>query len=150
MAEAKPTVIDANGLIAGRLASVVAKRLLKGETIIVVNAERAVLSGRKHSRVREVKEFLEVVGRANPIRGPRHPRSPDRFLREMVWGMLPRDRPRGREAYRRLKVYVGVPSELGEVGFESIPEASAEKLKRGYVTLGEVCRELGWRPRGVG
>ena len=39
------TVIDANGLILGRLASIVAQRLLCGEEIDVINAESAVVSG---------------------------------------------------------------------------------------------------------
>jgi len=141
------TVVDASGMIAGRLASLVAKRLLRGEEIVVVNAEKAVLSGRRKSRVKEVKEFWEVVGRANPARGPKHPHSPRSFLRDMVWGMLPRDKPRGREAFRRLKVYEGVPETLSDVSFEKLPEASAEKLRHGYVSLGEVCEELGWRKK---
>ncbi len=140
----EPAIIDASGLIAGRLSSIVAKRLLKGESIVIVNAEKAVLSGRKYSRVEEVKQFKEVVGRANPIRGPRHPSRPDNFLREMIRGMLPRDRPKGRNAYRRLKVYIGVPKEFSDKKFETIPEASAEKLRCGYVSLAKVCEELGW------
>ena len=141
----EPAIIDASGLIAGRLSSVVAKRLLKGESIIIVNAEKAVLSGRRESRIREVKEFKEVAGRANPVRGPRHPSRPDNFLREMVRGMLPRDKPKGREAYRRLKVFIGVPEEFSDRKFEKIQEASAEKLRCGYVSLGKICEELGWR-----
>ncbi|KYH38432.1 MAG: 50S ribosomal protein L13 [Candidatus Hecatellales archaeon B24] len=141
------TVVDASGMIAGRLASLIAKRLLRGEKIVIVNAEKAVLSGRRKSRVKEVKEFWEVVGRANPIRGPKHPHSPGSFLRDVVWGMLPRDKPRGREAFRRLKVYEGVPETLSGVSFEKPPEASAEKLRHGYVFLGEICEELGWRKK---
>jgi len=41
------TVIDANGLIMGRLASNVAKMLLSGEEVSIVNAEQAVISGSK-------------------------------------------------------------------------------------------------------
>lgn len=140
-------VVDASGMIAGRLASLLAKRLLRGEKIVVVNAEKAVLSGKRKSKVREIKEFWEVVGRANPFRGPRHPHSPSGFLRDMVWGMLPRDRPRGREAFRRLKVYEGIPENFSGLAPEGFPEASAEKLRYGYVSLAEICRELGWRGR---
>ena len=139
------TVMDASGMIAGRLASIAAKRLLRGEKIVIVNAEKAVLSGKRESRLREIKRFWEVVGRANPKRGPRHYRSPSSLLRDMVWGMLPRDRPRGREAFKRLRVYEGVPESLSEASFERPPEASAEKLKHGYVSLAEICVELGWR-----
>ena len=46
-------VIDANGLILGRLASTVAKRLLSGdEEIHIVNAEKAVISGSRASTLR--------------------------------------------------------------------------------------------------
>ncbi|RLI06236.1 50S ribosomal protein L13, partial [Candidatus Bathyarchaeota archaeon] len=41
----KRSVIDASGLILGRMASIVAKRLLEGEQIEIVNAEKAVVSG---------------------------------------------------------------------------------------------------------
>ena len=139
------TVIDASEMIAGRLASLVAKRLLRGEKIVIVNAERAVLSGRRKSRLEEIKRFWKVAGRANPERGPKHSRSPSSLLRDMVWGMLPRDKPRGREAFRKLKVYEGVPEDIPEASFQRLSEASAEKLKHGRVSLAEICVELGWR-----
>lgn len=53
-------IINADGLILGRMASIIAKRLLKGEKIAVVNAEKAVISGKKKAKIREAKEFLEV------------------------------------------------------------------------------------------
>jgi len=77
------TIINAEGLILGRMASVIAKRLLKGEKIIVVNAEKSVLSGKKWSKVRETKEFLEV---GYPGKGPIHYRRPDRIVRRVVRG----------------------------------------------------------------
>src|SRR5256885_11680767 len=40
-------VVDATGHVVGRLAAVVAKRLLNGEEIVVVNAEKAIVTGRK-------------------------------------------------------------------------------------------------------
>ena len=61
------TIINAEGLIIGRMASIIAKRILNGEEITVVNAEKAVISGKRKSRVMEAKEFLEV---GSPGRGP--------------------------------------------------------------------------------
>jgi ribosomal protein L13 len=49
-------VIDATGLILGRMASHIAKRLLQGEKIIVVNAEKAAISGKRLSIVKEAKK----------------------------------------------------------------------------------------------
>ena len=136
-------VIDASGAILGRLASIVAKRLLSGERIVIVNAEKAVLSGKRLSLLREMKEFLQV---GHPGKGPHHPRRPDRILRRTIRGMLPRRKPKGVEAYRRLRVYVGVPKEYEGVEFEVIPEAKVDKLRCPYVTLGELAKGIGWNP----
>ena len=136
-------VIDASGAILGRLASIVAKRLLSGERIVIVNAEKAVLSGKRLSLLREMKEFLQV---GHPGKGPHHPRRPDRILRRTIRGMLPRRKPKGVEAYRRLRVYLGVPKEYEGVEFEVISEAKVDKLRCPYVTLGELAKGIGWNP----
>lgn len=98
------TLVNAEGLIVGRMASKVAKRLLNGEQVIILNAEKAVFSGKRKSKVAEAKEFLEVGA---PMRGPFHYRRPDRFLRKTVRGMLPFKQPKGKSAYKRLKVFMG-------------------------------------------
>ena len=54
------TVIDADGLILGRMASVIAKRLLAGETIELVNAQNVVISGNKGKLVEEWKVALPL------------------------------------------------------------------------------------------
>lgn len=136
-------VIDASGAILGRLASIVAKRLLSGERIVIVNAEKAVLSGKRLSLLREMKEFLQV---GHPGKGPHHPRRPDRILRRTIRGMLPRRKPKGVEAYRRLKVYLGVPKEYEGAEFEVVSEAKVDKLRCPYVTLGELAKGIGWNP----
>jgi len=97
-------VFDAKGLILGRLASVVAKRLLSGDKVHVVNAEKTVVSGERSSLVRAWKGFLEVKSMANPKYGPFHSRRPDTVLRDAVRGMLPTDKAKGRSSLRRLRV----------------------------------------------
>ncbi|MDH7564808.1 MAG: 50S ribosomal protein L13 [Candidatus Bathyarchaeota archaeon] len=139
------SVIDADGLILGRMASIVAKRLLKGEKIAIVNTEKAVLSGKRISKVREAKEFLEVGA---PKRGPFHYRKPDRIVRKTVRGMLPYRQPNGKMAYKRLKTYIGVPEELKTHKPETLKEAQAKKLVCPYFTVGELAREIGWNPEG--
>ena len=134
-------IINADGLILGRMASVIAKRLLKGEKIAVVNAEKAIISGKRKSKVREAKEFLEV---GHPGKGPMHPRRPDRILRRTVRGMLPYKQPKGKQAYKRLRVFIGVPEELKNREMETIEEAQAKKLTCPYLTLGELAKEIGW------
>lgn len=136
------TVIDAEGLILGRMASVVAKRLLEGERIDIVNAEGAVVSGKRLQVIKERKEFLEVGG---PTKGPFHYRKPNAIIRRTIRGMLPHRKPRGRDAYRRLKVHIGVPRKLGGVEAESIKVAHVDRLRGRYITVGEIAKNIGWK-----
>jgi len=137
------TIINAENLIIGRMASIVAKRLLNGEEIVIVNAEKAVLSGKRKSKVKEAKEFLEV---GYPRKGPFHYKRPDRIVRRTVRGMLPYRQPKGKQAYKRLKVFIGTPNEYKEKEMETLAEARAEKLTCPYFTVGEFAKEIGWNP----
>lgn len=134
-------IIDADGLIVGRMCSMIAKRLLNGEELTVINAEKAILSGRKKSKVNEAHVFLEV---GKPVTGPFHYRRPDRILRRTVRGMLPFKQPKGKQAYKRLKVFIGTPDELKDQKTETFEEAQAKKLTCPYFTLGEFAKEIGW------
>jgi large subunit ribosomal protein L13 len=137
------TVIDADGLILGRMASIVAKRLLQGERIDIVNAENAVVSGKRLQVIKDRKEFLVVGGRQD--KGPFHYRRPNAIVRRTIRGMLPRRKPRGRDAFGRLKVHIGVPRELRGSETESIPDAHLERLRGRYITVGEIAKNIGWK-----
>lgn len=139
------TIINAEGLILGRMASTVAKRLLRGETITIVNAEKAVISGKRKSKVRAAKEFLQV---GHPRKGPFHYRRPDRIVRKTVRGMLPYKQPKGKQAYKRLKVFTGAPEQVKDQEMETVAEAHAGKLTCPYFTVGELAREIGWSASG--
>lgn len=135
------SIVNAEGLILGRMASIVAKSLLNGNKVIILNAEKAIISGKKKSKVAEAKKFLEV---GSPKRGPFHYRRPDRILRKTVRGMLPYRQPKGKTAYKRLRVFLGIPKEFKEKHMTTIKEANASKLKGPYLTLGDVAKEIGW------
>ena len=137
------TVIDADGLILGRMASIVAKRLLEGERIDIVNAENAVISGKRLFLIKDRKEFLEVGGRNR--KGPIHYRKPNAIIRRTIRGMLPYRKTRGRNAFGRLKVYIGIPEELESTQQESLPDAHVNKLKGRYLTVGEIAKNIGWK-----
>ena len=142
--KAPVTLVNAEGLIVGRMCSKVAKRLLNGEEVIILNAEKAVFSGKKKSKVLEAHIFLEVGA---PRRGPFHYRRPDRFLRKAVRGMVPFKQPKGKNAYKRLKVFMGVPLELKDKEMITFTEASSANLKGPHFTLGEMAKEIGWNDR---
>ncbi|WP_456368948.1 50S ribosomal protein L13 [Thermococcus sp.] len=137
-------IINAEGLILGRLASKVAKMLLEGEEVIIVNAEKAIITGNREDIFAKYKQRTELRTRTNPKRGPFYPKRSDEIVRRTVRGMLPWKTDRGRKAFKRLKVYVGVPKEFEGKEFETISEAHMSRLSTPkYVTVGEVAKFLG-------
>ena len=142
----KPTTVyvDATNQIAGRLSSKVAKLLLEGHKVIVVNAEKSLISGEKGSVVNQWKKKLELASHVNPIYGPIHPRRPDNILRRMVRGMVPRKKPKGDTAMKRLRVYIGVPPEVKDEKMTQFPDTGASRPVPVYVSMAELSKNLGW------
>lgn len=111
-------VVDAAGLHLGRLASVVAKTLRgkhkpifvpymdTGDFVVVVNADKAILTGRKE----EQKVYYRHSGRPGGMkeRSVKEMRAhdPAMIVEIAVKGMLPKN-SLGRQQYRKLKVYAG-------------------------------------------
>ncbi|MFQ5911149.1 MAG: 50S ribosomal protein L13 [Thermoplasmata archaeon] len=132
-------VVDATDSVLGRLASVVARRLLEGEEIVVVNAEKAIISGNKVSSFKEYKKMREIGSQTS---GPYFPRMPDRIVTRTIRGMIPYQKPRGRAAFKRLRVYIGVPDAFADTAVERIDEAIGS-LKCEYTKVGDISRKLG-------
>jgi len=130
-------VLDASGCIMGRLASHVAKALLEGEQVHVVNAEKAIVSGAKHSVFREYTEKRQLN---HQRKGPFYPRMPHLMFKRSVRGMIPYQTPRGRAAFKRLRVDIGMPT--GADTPETIEQAQMT-LGTVHVTLGDISRNLG-------
>lgn len=137
-------VYDASGQILGRIATRIAKDLLKGETVRIINCERAAISG--NPKVTE-KHYLERRSRGDPHHGPFFPRTPKGIVRRTIRGMLPFHTPRGREAFRRLRVYVGVPDDLEKKEFIQIKEADVNNLRCKHITVGNLSLALGSKKR---
>lgn len=131
-------IIDSEGAVLGRLCTVIAKRLLNGEEIMVVNAEKAIVTGKKVMIKAHFKHEREV---GTYRKGPFYPRMPDRIMKRTVRGMLPYQESHGRAAIKRLKCYIGVPRELQGQTFEKI--ATAQKHPVNFMTLHEVAQFLG-------
>ncbi|HEX9914796.1 MAG TPA: 50S ribosomal protein L13 [Candidatus Bathyarchaeia archaeon] len=136
------TVIDGDGLILGRMASEVARRLLAGETIEIVNAEKIVVSGKRQMVVNKELEFLGLGGHE---KGPVHYRQPHRIVKKTIRGMLPYRKATGMKAFRRLRVHIGVPEELEAVEKQTMPEVHSSTLSRSFVTIGEIAEAIGWK-----
>lgn len=136
-------VINAEGHVLGRLSTNVAKRLLNGEQVIVVNAEKAVITG---NRAMIFDNYRAKYKRGKQINGPFFPKRADLILKRTVRGMIPFKTSRGREVYRNLKVFVGVPKDMASAKMEKV-EAATNLFSDKYVTLGEVSEHLGSRLR---
>ena len=132
------TIIDADGAILGRMCTNVAKRLLSKANIAVVNSEKAIISGKKSVIKNHYKQKREV---GTYRKGPFFPRMPDRLVKRTVRGMIPYQTPHGREAFKKLKCYMGIPKEFEGKKFEKIGDA--EKLPVEYITVEELSRALG-------
>ncbi len=136
--------VDATNQIAGRLASKVAKLILAGRRVVVLNAEKALISGSRNSVITQWKTSLEISSKVNPIYGPIHPRRPDNILRRMVRGMVPRKKPKGPLAMKRLRVYIGTPPDVKVPKLTQFDDTAASRPIPVYVTMAELSKNLGW------
>lgn len=106
-------VIDGKGAVLGRLASFVAKEAMKGEEIAIVNCDEIIITGRKEKTQEEFAEKRTRVGSGQ--QGPKVSRNSERIVKRAIRGMLPNHRKgRGKEAFKRIKCYKGIPKEFEE------------------------------------
>jgi len=137
-------IVDAKGLIVGRLASFVAKKALLGEDVVVVNSEQAVFSGSPKDVIEKYKHLYEM---GTPRYGPFLFRRPDLFLKRTFRSMLPWKKARGKEAYKKIKCYVGVPEQFKNAEFTELTLKKFTQLPTSKrISVGEVCEVLrSWR-----
>jgi len=136
-------IIDGEGLVLGRLASKVSQLILAGESVTVLNAERIMISGSRDWAYKKYKQRIDRASISNPRdMGPKYPRRPDDIFRRTVRGMIPYKKSHGREAFKGLKVYVGIPTEFEAKETSRIPEAEPKNITKS-VKLGTVSQLLG-------
>ncbi len=136
-------VVDADGLCLGRMATHVAQVLRgkhkptytphmdTGDFVIVVNADKIVLTGRKEDQ----KVYYSHTGRPGSLKAEtaraRRQRRPVKIVEDAVWGMLPKNRL-GRRLVRKLKVYAGPdhPHQSQQPAPLELPEAGTTGARR--------------------
>ena len=134
-------IIDATNLKVGRLASYAAKESLAGKEITIVNAEKSVITGRKSNILENYFEKRRVGSRYH---GPYYPKQSDRILKRAIRGMLPYKKKSGREALKKIKVYLGVPEEFSGKEYAKVEVAEAGTLQRkNYLELGKLSKLIG-------
>jgi len=136
-------IIDAKDTVLGRLSSYVAKQVLLGNKVDVINCEEAVVSGRKEAIL---DEYRRRIHRKAPTKGPYFYRRPDMFVRRTIRGMLPFKRARGRDAFKNVKCYIGVPENLKSEKIVRLENTNSEKLQSSdYLKVKDVCKAVGGR-----
>ena len=112
------SLIDADGMVLGRLASEVAQRLRgknnpqfvpyadTGDFVVVVNAEKILLTGRKLDQKVYYRHTGFIGGLKSITARKLKEKKPEELLRQAVKGMLPKN-SLGRKLNKKLKVYVG-------------------------------------------
>jgi len=151
LAEVTTFVYNAEDKVLGRLASTVAKQLMSarraGEDtrVIIVNAEKAIVTGKRTSVLSDYRAKYELN---HARKGPFFPRMPDQILKRTVRGMLPYQKnSSGRGALKALRVEIGTPSDLSGDLPDGCEWGDSTKIERPlperYVRLGEISKELG-------
>lgn len=111
-------LVDANGAVLGRLAAAVASRLQgkhnplytphvdSGDWIVVINAEKVVLTGKKLDQKQYHRHSGYIGGLTSTTARELQEKTPEDLIRFAVKGMLPRNRL-GTKQLKKLKVYAG-------------------------------------------
>ena len=134
-------IVDAKDTILGRLGSFVAKQVLLGNEVDVVNCEECIVSGRKHAIL---KEYIKRLHRKAPTKAPYFYRRPDMFVKRTIRGMLPFKRARGREVIKNIKCYIGVPENLRNEKPLRIENTGVERLHSAdYIKVKDICKAVG-------
>lgn len=129
--EGKWVMVDAEGAVLGRLATVVAARLRgkhnplftphtdMGDWVVVINAEKIVLTGNKWQDKNYYRHSGYVGGLKTITAEKLLQKRPEDIIRFAVKGMLPKNRL-GRQMLKKLKVYAGGEHPHGAQGPETL------------------------------
>ena len=116
--EGRWCVVDASGAILGRLATTIASRLQGkhnplytphvdiGDWIVVINADKVMLTGRKLDQKNYYRHSGYIGGLKTTTARELRDKRPEDLVRFAVKGMLPKNKL-GRQQFKKLKVYAG-------------------------------------------
>lgn len=127
-------IIDAKNSVVGRIASFAAKQALFGKSVVIVNCNDALLTGRRNMIL---EQYSQMRSRGKGFqKGPIVPRVAEKLMKRTVRGMLAYTQKRGEAALDRVMCYNQTPKE-----FESAKKISlARELKTKVTRLGEVAK----------
>eukprot|EP00538_Stauroneis_constricta_P009266 CAMPEP_0119558582 /NCGR_PEP_ID=MMETSP1352-20130426/10878_1 /TAXON_ID=265584 /ORGANISM="Stauroneis constricta, Strain CCMP1120" /LENGTH=201 /DNA_ID=CAMNT_0007605977 /DNA_START=47 /DNA_END=652 /DNA_ORIENTATION=+ len=144
----KPKIIDGRDHLLGRLASIVAKELLAGQSIVIVRCDEMAVSGSLVRNRTKYAQFRKKRMNTNPSRGPFHFKSPAMMVWRTIRGMVHQKCARGQEAFSRLSTFDGIPAPYDKQKRVVVPAAlRVMRLKPGrdYTIIGDLANSIGWK-----
>ncbi len=126
--------VNAEDSVLGRLASFAAKQALQGNEIIILNCEKAIISGKKKS---VLEQYRKKIFRKRGTTIQSLPKTPEGIMRRAIRGMLPWKKTHGKEAFKKIKCFQGIPEEYKEKKMQILERKEIEGI-----TLKELCRIL--------
>jgi large subunit ribosomal protein L13Ae len=148
----KEIIIDGRGHLLGRLASIVAKEILRGQKVVVVRCEAMNISGSLFRNKLTYMEFLNKANNSNPRRNFKHFRSPSRMFWRTLRGMTPHKESRGKAGLQNLKVFEGIPYPYDQRKRMVCPQALKVlrmKSHRNFCVLGDLASQVGWTKKDI-
>jgi large subunit ribosomal protein L13 len=133
-------IINAENQLIGRLSSYIAKKALLGEKIVIINSEKAVISGNKKEILDKYKRKVKM---GIPLGGPYFPKRPEFILKRTIRGMLPYKQEKGRTALENITCHRGTPSEYDGKQIHETNFHVSKIKKTKYLSLNEISKELG-------
>ena len=134
-------IIDAKNLIIGRLSTKIAKGLLQGESYIIINSEKAVVTGNK---IQILEKYKQDYDKGVPLKGPYFPKKPNDILKRTIRGMVPYKTERGINAMKNLKCYIGFPKEFEGKDLLTFDDINVDNKRVKSVSLLEISKKLGY------
>jgi len=129
-------IVDATDGPLGRVAAYASKQALFGKEVIIVNCNKAYVTGRKRTTISDYKEKRQRGGAS--LRGPHFPKQAEKVMKRTIRGMLPYTQERGLSALKRVICYDDVPAE-----YESAKKIPMKReLKAKAITLAQLNKEI--------
>ena len=135
-------IIDGTGMPFGRLLSYTAKQALKGNRVILLNADKIIITGNKKDTIEKYKARRRLKNKADPEKSPHYPRVPHLLVKRALRGMLPWKKSKGKLAYKKVIVYSGDRKEYKPNTKLELPDRTGDGI-----SVGELCRYLEYNKR---
>jgi len=135
--ENKKIIIDAENGSFGRIGSFAAKNALEGNEVIIVNSEKAIITGSKKNVIEKYSILRDKGGHSQ--KGPKIIKIPHRILKRGIRGMLPDHRRGiGKQAFLKIKCYDGIPKEFKDEKMTKMESIKHDK----FITLKELSEKI--------